>query len=289
MVIGGVGIDTIIRVDDLPVPLADSVMVEPIHAYVAHSGTGVALGCRHLGLAVKFVDFIGKDQFGADILARFEEEGLDFSWLENPAGTRRAVNLVDVQGRRMSFFDARDVPGQVMPEEFYEDWLAAARHVHISNADYARHAIPVARRHGIPISTDLHAWDGEGDYNDDFAHHADLVFMSAAALNGRPGDVMRGILANGRAELVVATNGADGAYLAIRGSDEVRHFPAIAPRNPVVDSNGAGDAFTSGFLSGRLGGAPVEVCMERGIRGGAFACTIRGTAEGFAGPRDLEG
>jgi sugar/nucleoside kinase (ribokinase family) len=54
-----------------------------------------------------------------------------------------------------------------------------------------------------------------------------------------------------------------------------------------VDSNGAGDAFVSGFVSGVLRGAEVEECMRRGMVAGAFACTVRGTAEGFAGERDL--
>jgi len=61
----------------------------------------------------------------------------------------------------------------------------------------------------------------------------------------------------------------------------------VTPSAPVVDSNGAGDAFVSGFLSGHLAGDSIETCMVRGLRAGAFACTIRGTAERFARPTDL--
>ncbi|NUR24874.1 MAG: carbohydrate kinase family protein [Catenulispora sp.] len=289
LVIGGAGIDTIIRVPELPVPYADSVMVEPIVSYVAHTGTAVALASRSLGLRVKFVDFLGEDEFGAMVLRRFEEEKLDFSWLPSAAGTTRAVNLVSADGRRMSFYDARGVEGQQLPESFYGHWLAQARHVHVVIAGHARHVLPVVVRSGASISTDLHDWDGVNEHHRAFADAADHVFMSAANLGERRDAVLRGVLAQGRARTVVATDGARGAYLATRDTDVVRHFPAVTPPAPVVDSNGAGDAFVSGFMSGVLRGAPVEECMRRGLVAGAFACTVHGTAERFATEADLLG
>src|SRR5258708_2065387 len=139
LVVGGAGIDTIVRVPELPMPYADSVLVDPIESYVAHTGTAVALAARTLGLRVKFVDFLGEDPSGDLVRRRFAEEKLDFSWLPSAAGTTRAVNLVSADGRRMSFYDPRGVPGQRMPEDFYEDWLARSRHVHVCIADHARH------------------------------------------------------------------------------------------------------------------------------------------------------
>jgi len=287
LVVGGAGIDTIVRVPELPVPYADSVMVEPIESYVAHTGTAVALGARSLGLRVKFVDFLGEDTFGELVLRRLAEEKLDFAWLPSAAGTVRAVNLVSADGRRMSFYDPRGVPGQRLPEAFYEDWLARSRHVHVCIVDHARHVLPAALRSGATISTDLHDWDGVGEHQKDFAHAADHVFMSAANLGERRDAVLAEVLARGRARTVVATDGARGAYLAVRDVRGVRHFPAVTPPAPVVDSNGAGDAFVSGFMSGVLRGADPQECMRRGLLSGAFACTVHGTAERFATEADL--
>ncbi|GAA2022619.1 sugar kinase [Catenulispora yoronensis] len=290
LVIGGAGIDTIIRVPELPMPYADSVIVDPVISYVAHTGTAVAMASRSLGLRVKFIDFLGEDDFGAMILRRFEEEKLDFSWLPSAAGTTRAVNLVSAaDGRRMSFFDPRSVEGQYLPESFYEGWLARTRHVHVSIAWHARHVLPAVLRSGASISTDLHDWDGVNEHHKPFAHAADHVFMSAANLGDRRDAVLRDVLVRGRARTVVATDGARGAYLATRETDDVRHFPAVTPPAPVVDSNGAGDAFVSGFMTGVLRGDEVEECMRRGLVAGAFACTVLGTAERFATESDLTG
>ena len=72
VVVGGAGIDTIVRVLSLQLPVADSVHVPPIRDYVAHTGNGVALGCHALGLRCKFIDFIGDDAQGAGRRAALE-------------------------------------------------------------------------------------------------------------------------------------------------------------------------------------------------------------------------
>ena len=107
LVVGGAGVDTIVRVETLPVPLADSHVVPPIDTFVGHTGSGVALGCHRLGLATRFVDVIGEDHEGRMLLDRFAAEGLHFEHVVHESGTRRAVNLVDATGRRMSFYDPR--------------------------------------------------------------------------------------------------------------------------------------------------------------------------------------
>lgn len=89
---------------------------------------------------------------------------------------------------------------------------------------------------------------------------------------------MRGILRDGRAEAVIATAGAGGSYLLTRdGGNTPRHVPATRPPAPVVDSNGAGDAFLSGFLHGWRTGRDLLECARLGAVAGAHACTGEGS------------
>ncbi|CAM5582438.1 hypothetical protein SALBM135S_02744 [Streptomyces alboniger] len=46
---------------------------------------------------------------------------------------------------------------------------------------------------------------------------------------------------------------------------------------PVVDSNGAGDAFAAGYLFGLLAGEPPARCALYGSLAGAHACTVPAT------------
>ncbi|WP_326617116.1 PfkB family carbohydrate kinase [Streptomyces decoyicus] len=287
LVVGGSGVDTIVPVGALPVPLADSYAVPPIHEGAGHTGTGVALGCAALGLTTAFVDFLGDDHPGSLVRERLAGTGVDFRPLISPHGTRRAVNLVAADGRRMSFYDARDPLDLRMPPEHYLPPLRRARHVHLSIMHFARFLYDDIEALGIPVSTDLHDWDGLTDHHRDFALRSDLVFLSTAGAGERIGSVMREILHEGRAEAVIATAGAGGAYLLSADDRTPRLVPAAVPPGPVVDSNGAGDAFTSGFLYGRLAGRSLEDCVRLGAVAGAYACTSPGTHTRVAGPADL--
>jgi sugar/nucleoside kinase (ribokinase family) len=97
------------------------------------------------------------------------------------------------------------------------------------------------------------------------------VFLSVARL-ADPGAAMRDILRNGKARVVVATAGADGGF--VLSGDRLRRYDAVPPPTPAIDSNGAGDAFVSGFLFGYLAGEPLDTCVRYGCVAGAHACTV---------------
>ncbi|GAB3230408.1 sugar kinase [Glycomyces halotolerans] len=292
LVAGGVGVDTIVRVPEIAIGEGDNQPVGPIRDYVAHTGNGVSLGCLHLGLATRFIDFIGDDDQGAMILRRYEREGLDFRHLVSPRGTSRSVNLVDDAGRRYSFYDFRHDPQLRLPAAFYRPHLSQARHVHLSIANVTRSML-ADLEDGVPVSTDLHAWDGTAEHHREYALRADWVFLSAAKL-GDPEAAMRWIFDNGRASIVVATAGEHGGWFAERGGD-VHAFDAIDPVEELseavpeweewrpVDSNGAGDAFVSGFLWARRRGDDLDGAVDAGRIAGAFACRKAGTHSEFIG------
>lgn len=288
LVVGGVGVDTTVRLEAVPPPLVDCLHVPPIRDYVGHTGNGVSLGCQALGLATKFIDFIGDDPQGQLVLARYREAGLDFSHLVHASGTRRSVNMVDRQGRRLSLYDGRHPADLRMPRDFYLPFLQDCRHVHLSIINWARELLPEARALGIPVSTDLHDWDGVNPYHHDFAYQSDLVFFSTAAIPDAFERPMRDILQTGRAEVVVAMAGDRGSYVLQRGSSELRHFPIVELGRPIVDTNGAGDSFVSAFLYGRSRGYSVADCMRLGSMGGAYACGCAGTHEEFIRVTELE-
>ncbi|MEU0371732.1 carbohydrate kinase family protein [Streptomyces sp. NPDC006283] len=281
LVVGGTGVDTVVRVDALEVPPGDSVFVPPVHDYVGHTGNGVALGCHALGLATKFIDFLGDDIQGKAVLAAYAERGLDFSHVHSPHGTPRGVNLVDPQGRRFSFYDGRHPADLRLPRAFYLPYLERARHVHLSIVGHNRDMYDDIHRLGITSSTDLHDWDGRNPHHRDYALASDYVFLSAAAIHDRLDEVLHTILDEGRARLVVATDGAAGCHMLVRGEAKSRHFPAVRPERPVVDSNGAGDAFVTAFLHALSEGRAVEECVLAGSVSGAFACASAGTHTEF--------
>jgi sugar/nucleoside kinase (ribokinase family) len=269
LVIGGTGIDTVVPVAGLPVLGADSARPQgPIEDHVSHTGTCVALALRALGEQVSVIDTVGDDEPGRRVVAAFSGWGIGLRAAPAPAGTRRAVNLMSPDGRRLSLYDGRDVPGYRLPEDYYRPLPEGVRHVHVTIMDWARHLLPALRESGVTVSTDLHDWDGENPHHLDFALGADLVFVSAVQL--ADGAAAR-ILAEGAATRVVVTDGSRGADL--HTADGVTHRDAADPGAPVVDTNGAGDAFAAAFLSAWSAGADDGACLDRAVIAGAYACT----------------
>jgi sugar/nucleoside kinase (ribokinase family) len=277
LVLGGAGVDTVVHVPELPLPYADSYMIDPgIRTRAGQTGDFVALGLSALGLRTHHLDMLGADPEGDLVRAFHRDHGIPFTEVPQPAGTKRAVNLVGPDGRRLSLYDAtRGHPDDRFPEATVRDLARAGRHTHVSITQPCAHALPALREAGTTISTDLHNWDGENTYQEDFAHAADIVFLSTTALTGAPEHTMRAVAERGRARLVVATAGAEGAYLL--AGDELTHIPTAPPPKRVVDSNGAGDAFAAAFLFGWLNGEPPLRCARYGAVAGAYACTVPST------------
>ncbi|CAL9600540.1 adenosine kinase [Streptomyces sp. enrichment culture] len=276
LVLGGAGVDTIVYVPELPLPFADSYMIRPgIRTRAGQTGDFVALGLHALGMRTHHLDMLGDDPEGDLVRALHRDHGIPLTEVPQPTGTKRAVNLVGPDGRRLSLYDAtRGSDTDRLPDTTVTALAAASRHAHVSITQPCAHALPALLAAGVTLSTDLHDWDGENPYHAAFAHAADIVFLSAAALDD-PERTMRGIVARGRAREVVATAGAEGAHLLAHG--ELTHVPAVAPPSPVVDSNGAGDAFAAAYLFGRLTGEPPRRSALFGAIAGAHACTVPST------------
>jgi sugar/nucleoside kinase (ribokinase family) len=286
LVLGGAGVDTIVHVPELPVPYADSHMIRPgIVTRAGQSGDFVALALSGLGLRTHHLDMLGQDPEGELVRALHRDRGVPLTAVPQPLGTKRAVNLVDPDGRRLSLYDAtRSAETDRLPEATVRELASVSRHAHVVITQPCVHALPVLRAAGVTISTDLHDWDGVNPYHEPFAHQADLVFLSSAAL-ADPEATMRRIADRGRARAVVATAGADGAYLLADGA--LTRVPAATPPAPVVDSNGAGDAFAAAFLRAWLAGEPPRRCALHGTVAGAYACTVPSTRADSIGPEDL--
>lgn len=275
LVIGGLGVDVRVRVPALPLPAADSLTVDPVELRIGNTGAGVALAAHALGLRVALVDVLGADPAGDVVRAALARTGVRPVLVTDPAGTRRSVSLVDPSGARMSLYDPR--PWQGPPPLCASDLAALVReaaHVHLSIMDWTLGLLPTLRdglADGARVSTDLHDWDGHNPYHRPFAAVADLVLVSGVRLGPAAAAVAAGLAPRD----VVVTRGADGAELHPGGGAPVR-VPAAVPAAPVVDTNGAGDAFAAGLIAARLRGAALTDAAAYAARVAAAACTHDG-------------
>ncbi|AZQ69894.1 MULTISPECIES: carbohydrate kinase family protein [Streptomyces] len=202
-----------------------------------------------------------------------------------PTGT--VICLVGADGERTFLTDSGAVL-RLSTADWDGELLAGVGHLHVSGylffADAsraaARLAMEAARARSIPVSVDPASAGFIAGFGTDRFLAAlagvDVLLPShheAALLTGRSEPAEAAAELSRRFPLVVSTRGARGALVAASGA-----IVARVPARPAtaVDTTGAGDAFTGGFLAARLAGhGPVEAARH-GCRTAAEAVTVIG-------------
>ncbi|MEU8035085.1 sugar kinase [Streptosporangium sp. NPDC049046] len=250
---------------------------------VAGAEFTVAVGLSRLGHRVGWLGKVGGDELGARILTVLRGEGVDVSDARVDEGSPTGILLKESrlgQAARVTYYrtGVRLAQGNVPV-----DRIAASRILHVSgitaalSARDAMHAaVRAARTAGVAVSVAI-------DYHDQLwpdlreaeeilsvlACSADVLFVRQSEL-----DLVKPALTGDRE--VIVTRGARGASVRVDG---VRH-DAASLSAPVVDPNGAGDAFVAGYLSALLEGLHPADRLRRGGLLAAFASS---------GPSDWQG
>jgi sugar/nucleoside kinase (ribokinase family) len=265
-VFGSASWDTLIHVASFPSPEAATIVPEDWHETIGGSGAGEAMNLARLGVDVVLHCALGPDRAGDEVRIGLAAAGVVMDPVVDTGRTRRHVNVMDGRGDRMSFMLGDDDSGRRFDPEGVEPLILAVDHVLVGIVEPARDVIPVARRLGRQVWTDLHDTDGRRAWDRDFLE-ADAVFFSDQRLPD-PRPFMRRLVRAGRG-LVVCTR-ADRGALALTGDGRWIDVPA-EPVEAVVDTNGAGDAFLAGTLVGHLRGLPIEQSLRIGARVAALA------------------
>ena len=271
LVVGGVSWDSIIELGQLPEPRPQTLFSRHFHETVGSTGAGKAMNLARLGFDVTLHAMLGDDAWGALIRERLQREPLRFVYDVDPAGTERHVNLMADSGARISIYTNAGSFEPAVDLDRLAALLADADVLVLNINNYCRRLIPLARRLGKPIWCDIHDWNGEQEYHRDFVEAADFLFSSSDSLPDYHDFMARRVAAGAR--LVVSTHGSKGATALTAGGTWIE-TPAVTV-GPVVDTNGAGDAFFSGYLYGHAHGREPARCMELGAVTAALALTCR--------------
>jgi sugar/nucleoside kinase (ribokinase family) len=235
------------------------------------SAANTIFNATRLGLKTAFVGKIGGDQLSQLYLNRFANAGVAtnrFTRSDLPNARSLILTTPDAQRTMRTYLGAvmSFSPDEVRLEDFH-----GARHVHIEgyvvfNRALADAILKAARAAGCSISLDLASFEVVRSSRDwlleQFEAGLDLVFANEDEIQAMFPDARTsdyGQLARQLSQLgctAAVKLGKDGAWIA---RDDELHL--IAPHRipDAIDSNGAGDAWAAGFLSGYLRGYSLPV------------------------------
>jgi 2-dehydro-3-deoxygluconokinase len=279
----------------------------PAALSVAGAESNVAIGVARLGHATRWVGVLGDDELGVMVMRTLRAEGVDTSHVrtnaDRPTGLMLRERRVGHQ-TRVSYYRDRSAGSTLSAD----DVLAAAdpppRWIHLTGITPALSqdahaavcaAADLAATVGARLSLDVNyrrrLWSPQraADILWPLAARADVVIASddelrvvAPATAADEAAQIDALLAGGVRDVVVK-RGADGASLHTAAGQ----WAAAAHQVPVVDTVGAGDAFTAGYLSALLDDLPPADRLPRAVACGAFAVATGGDWEGLPTRNDL--
>lgn len=271
LIIGGASVDTIIHLKHLPAPEPQTIWPSESYRALGSTGAGKSLNLAALEQPVIFHTLLGRDAEGRQVRKALSHPDIHVLVEETDEPTEQHVNLMSQDGKRISLFI------QPPPEPADIDWApvrqAAAKCclVVVNILGYTRAALPWLASTGRPIWTDLHDYDGTNPYHQPFIDAAQVIFLSSDNLPDYR-NAMEQLIGRGKA-FVVCTHGSAGASLLTRDGEWLEQPAVEVPA--VVDTNGAGDAFFSGFLHRYLQGGELAQCLRAGAISGALCVTSR--------------
>jgi 2-dehydro-3-deoxygluconokinase len=270
------------------------------HLSVAGAEANVAIALSRLGHVARWASAAGNDETGQLVLRTLRAEGVLTDHVVRREGAPTGVMLRDV------------APGGVARVHYYRQGSAASTlswddvrpaaergysGLHLTGITGALGRGPLeaiteaaghARRSGAWVSLDVNhralLWTRDvaaralrpllQDVTVLIASEDELAVVAGEREAER--DRVEALLRAGVEEVVVKRGAAGASYYDARTTFDV---PALAV--PVVDVIGAGDAFTAGYLSGRLDGLDPRGRLERANTLGAAAVACGGDWEGL--------
>jgi 2-dehydro-3-deoxygluconokinase len=280
--------------------------------HVAGAESNVAVGAARLGHSVGWAGVVGADPHGEFILRQLRAEGIRVRHRLDPS---RSTGVMFLEQRtadltRAFYYRAGSAGSTLRRDDVDHALTAGTRVLHLTGITAAlgaearaalEYAAERAAAEGVVVSLDVNyrskLWtrDEARAVLAPVARYADILIASddeldlvasAALGSGMSNDaetaLAEELLGRGVTEVVVK-RGAHGA--GVHTAAGRFESPAVAVTS--IDTVGAGDAFTAGYLSALLDGEDIAGRLHRGTVMGAFAVSTAGDWEGLPTREEL--
>lgn len=244
------------------------------------SAANATFNAARLGLRTSFIGKLGNDALAESYRRNFEAAGVDgtrFKHGDLPNARCLALVTPDAQRTLRTCLAAAMT---LSPAEISRADFAGCRHAHIEgylvfNQALADAVLAAARSAGCTVSLDLASFDVINVTRDwifsQLHKGIDVVFANEDEIRALYQDQTSDYASlarrlAGHGVLAAVKMGRDGAWIA-NGTELHRVDPVVV--SDAIDSNGAGDAWASGFLYGYLRGWPLPACGALGSLMGA--------------------
>lgn len=263
---GGVSFNNIVRLNQFPQPIAQTIHECEYSEALGSTGSGKAVNMAKLGFDVDLHAMLGDDDWGKKAIEALAMPKLNFFYDIDPKGTERHINILDKKGQRISIFTNTVTDHPDINYNQFRPYISKADFVVVNLSNYSKNILPLVKALNKPIWTDLHDYDGQSTWHKEYIDYSDYILFSSDNFKNYK-TFMKEMILKGK-KLVVVTHGRKGSEALTRAGEWLK-VEAI-PNIKLVDCNGAGDGYFSGFLYGFSQGLTIKKCMQYGAIVGAL-------------------
>lgn len=251
MVAGFVQFETIVKVDELPVPykLFESIP-DIINTDIGGAGFNTAMALRWLGNDVDFMSLISKQLSREQIKAFLQKKQVDLSTdyvLTKLQGMPSSVILY-CKGNKQIFEDVKDSRTVEYDLDILERQIQDKDMVLISNCNFCRPIIGLAKKYNKPLAVNVRSMRADKiSQKEDFLAAADILYISNDDLESDPYDCIEECKTKYDPSIMIVGMGKRGVILYTKEDNSVIEYKSVKT-NEIVNTVGAGNALFSAFL-----------------------------------------
>ena len=266
--------------------LSEYVSEMPHALSVGGSTSNTIRSMARFGIQTGYIGKVGTDTTGDFFRQAMDGLGIRSHILNGTLPSGRCISLISPDGERtMCTYLGAAI--EMQDSEIVPDMLAGfdclyVEGFQVQNRELITGIVRLAREMGMQVAMDLASYniveENLGFLKELAAGYVDIIFaneLEAEAFTGHsnPLEALDALSHYGK-NLTIVKAGAEGAYMKYQG--EVDHT-GVLPGIKCIDSTGAGDLYSAGFLTGLCRGLTVRQCAIIGAVAGGKCTEVDGT------------
>jgi sugar/nucleoside kinase (ribokinase family) len=294
-------VDTYCEIKDheskIVLPYGDKISIPKAEVRCGGNAANLSVGLKRLNIGIDPIIPLGKDIFSQKALACFEKENIKIKGEMISENNRCNSSYVLLYNGERTVFTHHERKAYILEEKFPTDFIYYSSHsgdntllstellVSLNNS-YSRLIF-------APGNTQI---DGDKEILESLIEKSYLFICNLEEatkiiqkIDEDEIDPKRLLyrLSHFGAHHIVITNGANGVYFYDGDLGETKHLDALAGKDKVVDSTGAGDAMTTGIVYGLVKNQSLESGVKYGLQNSSSVVKYVGAQEGLLSEDEL--
>lgn len=291
MVAGFVQMETIVKVEELPVPYKQFESIpDLVNSGIGGAGFNEAMALKWLGNEVDFMSMVARSMSRRQIEAYLKTCDVNLKTdyvLPMLDGMPTSVILYS-KGKKQTFEDVKDIRHVEYDYDLLESRIQDKDMILMSNCNFCRPIIGLAKKYQKPIAVNVRSMRAEKIANkEDFLAAADVLYISDDDLESEHYDCIKECKEKYDPEIVIMGIGDKGVILYTKEDNSVIEYRPVKT-NEIVNTIGAGNALFSSFMHYYVKTKNAKEAIKNALLFASYKIGFVGTSNGFMTEEQIE-